>query len=133
MFTGCGKVTDNGISSIGDGLQKLRLFSITNSSNLKCPPLEKIRTLEELNCSYCFKLEEECLSKILQTATSLRVLKLRGCYLITNNVLNSAINALKNRNPRIPLNLYISFTNIKIHLMQEKPKFLHIFKSSTDW
>ncbi|XP_033218439.1 F-box/LRR-repeat protein 20-like [Belonocnema kinseyi] len=123
----CPGITDRGVSSVCN-IDKLTYLSLRESKRIRNPPLEKLTSLIVLD-AYESVLEEECLCIFLKKADRLRALNVAKCPLITNNLLDVAIEVAKTRNSNNQLDLYIAETGIDMNSLDEQPSFLNITSS----
>ncbi|XP_033227326.1 uncharacterized protein LOC117179536 isoform X2 [Belonocnema kinseyi] len=121
-------VTDSGILHLSV-LPKLRHLYIARSLQITCPPFENIPNLEELDCSECEDLNEECLCKFVRKAPQLRKLGIESCPLISNKLLNTIIDVVKLREDNRALDIFLAGTNINLKLLKETPLLLNIHKT----
>ena len=113
-------INDNIIALISE-LPKLEVLNVSNG-NFTGSGFKRMPTLKELNCSKCNQLEDDGLIRVLESATNLESLDIRGCYEITNATLNVAIEVLKNRKNNSMLEIKMDrLTDIDIHELHKQP------------
>ena len=104
---GCEKVTNNGVLSIST-LPHLEHLIISQLTYVSDRFLARIHNLRVLDCQYCPRMSDEGLCILLERSPDLRILILEGCRLVTEKLLDVAVEATETRSNNIVLTISIN-------------------------
>ena len=124
-FTGT-SITDKGISIISS-LPKLRHLKIANLKQVTGQYLDRIHTLEFLDCKYCTVLETDNICALIQQSPHLQILDLEGCLLIDDDKLIRFTTS--NGKQRNKLNISTGMTSRKLKRFNYDSETLCITKA----
>ncbi|XP_043481667.1 uncharacterized protein LOC122510822 [Leptopilina heterotoma] len=123
-FSGCQSVTDEGTRRLKT-LPNLTYLALGGISNISGKYFGIISQLEVMDCRNCSNITDESLTGIIRNANNLKILTLSGCSLISNGLIQTAINATRRRENGIILYISIDRTSIKIkEINNESPMLI---------
>ena len=113
-------------------LKNLEVLRVRLLKNFTGFGLKNFCRLKELYASMCKRLMDCFLMELLESADKLCLLDISFCELITNSVVEKAIEVTKRRDSNIPLRMYFGLTAIDIHVFSNyTPELLYLSYSSS--
>ncbi|XP_033231120.1 F-box/LRR-repeat protein 7-like isoform X2 [Belonocnema kinseyi] len=103
----CEKVTNNGVLSIST-LPHLQHLIISQLTCVSDRFLGRIHNLRVLDCQYCPRMSDEGLGILVERSPELRILILEGCKLVTEKLLDVAVEATESRSNNVVLKISIN-------------------------
>ena len=106
--------------------KNLEVLNISRHVRITGLGLRKFTNLKELYCEGCENLQDIHLASLLRCAANLRILNIRGCKKITNEIIDLAIELTRKRINNILLKIQVKSTKIKTAKIEEESHLLHL-------
>ena len=105
-------------------LPKLESLIIEDLENITDDIFDAMPNLRDLDCSYCPKLRNAGLARLVRNSDRIEHIYMSNCDGITNDFLHAAIKATKKRKSNVVLKLHASYTDVKYDEARDSSPFL---------